>query len=92
MSSEDAEMWREYCKMKQAKKRSNKQKSTDILEQYGFHFRSHNHGIHLVIEHNCMTVDFWPSTGKWIHRQTQKKGRGIFPLMDYLRSSSAPLR
>lgn len=59
------------------KRKSNREWSTEYLRQHGFLFVSNNGGAHLVVYKDEQIYDFWPGTGLWIHRDTQKKGRGI---------------
>lgn len=34
-------------------------------------------------------VDFWPGTGKWIARDTKRKGRGVFNLLKYIKGEQS---
>ena len=72
--------------VQRTKKVDNKIKSTKILQDKNIPFDSKNNGIHLVLKPDGKTplVDFWPSTGKYIFRNTRKKGRGIFNLLKEL--------
>jgi len=59
------------------RKKSNLEKSTQILIDKGIDFKSKNNGVHLIVgEYN-----FWPSTGLFIHRRTDNPGRGIYNLL-----------
>jgi len=78
------EGWDEHKLQRQAKKRSNAIRSTQILNDKGVSFTSHNGGIHLVIEHNNHVVDYWPSTGKFIFRDMTLTGRGVYKLLKKL--------
>jgi hypothetical protein len=81
MVNEDTEMWKEFRRHKQAKKRSNLAYSTDYLTKHDIPYESHNMGVHLVVDSR---VDFWPSTGKWIVRGGGKTGRGLMGLIKWL--------
>jgi hypothetical protein len=63
---------------KKQKRKSNTQKSTQILIDKGIKFVSLNHGSHLFVDGK---IDFWPSTGKWIVRGGKKYHRGVFKLI-----------
>ena len=58
----------------QEKRARNRESSARLLEARGIRFESKNHGAHLVVEGR---IDFWPGTGKWIERGSNKKGRGV---------------
>lgn len=63
------------------KKESNQDWSTQKLIDEGIPFESKNWGNHLIVETQNGKVDFWPSTGKFIVRDTDKHGRGIRQLL-----------
>ena len=81
------EGWDEYKKERQAKKLSNKENSIRLLIEKNIYFESRNNEIHLIVKHNGFVVDFWASTGKFIFRNAQIKGRGVFNLIKYLGES-----
>lgn len=62
------------------RKSNNLKFSTQTLIDNGVNFVSKNDGIHLVINHNGIVADFWPSTGKY---QVRGKGysRGLKSLL-----------
>jgi hypothetical protein len=84
MINEETEFWKDFRKQANDKKQSNKESSTAILDSEGITYTSHNYGVHLVVTHNNKTVDYWPSTGKFINRHTGWKGRGIKKLLGHL--------
>lgn len=50
-------------------------------------FKSHNNDMHFVIGpygFNDRIIDFWPTTGKWICRETSKHGRGFDDLLIHI--------
>ncbi len=51
--------------IKKAKKLSNLEYSTKLLIDKGVEFESKNGGVHLIVSHNGLIADFWPSTGKY---------------------------
>ena len=78
-------MFYEHLREESRKNRErNKMQSTAILLRNKIDFTIHNNGVHLVVTHNGRTVDFWPSTGKFIFRNTNYKGRGVFNLIKKL--------
>ena len=81
MGSEMGEIYYAMRKAKQERKQANKANGTEKIKRSGYSFVTHNDGLHIVIENR---VDYWPSTGKFIDRQTKRKGRGILPLLKYL--------
>lgn len=58
------------------KKLSNIESSTLMLLDKGYDVDIKNNGVHLIVDWNDKTVDFWPSTGKWIVRGG-KTSRGV---------------
>ncbi len=77
---DDFRAWTEY---KKAKRRSNTEYSTKLLQGIGVKFESKNLGSHLIIEGKECLIDFWPSTGKFIPRDGTKKGRGVNNLLKH---------
>lgn len=74
----------ERSKLKRA---SNREGSPKVLESNGIPFTTKNAGAHLLIDMGTFIVDFWPGTGLWHVRSHtgQYKGRGVFPLVRYIR-------
>ena len=72
---------REESRKKRAK---NMKQSTEILVKNKINFTSYNNGVHLFVSHNGFEVDFWPTTGKFIFRNSDSKGRGVFKLIKQL--------
>jgi hypothetical protein len=64
---------------------TNQQRSCALLRFLGVEFEVKNEGVHLIVKHNGKTVDFWPSTGKYIPREPKPKhGRGVFNMLKML--------
>lgn len=64
-----------------AKRQSNSEFSIEALKRHGVEFEMLNpHGPHLRVGE----IDFWPSTGLFINRRTQKRSRGIHNLLTKL--------
>jgi hypothetical protein len=64
----------------------NREESTKILQERGIDFLSRNNGAHLIVQNNGIVVDFWPGTGKYIVRESNIEGRGVFNLIKWLAS------
>jgi len=75
------EAMKEHSKQK---KESNKRFSTNELESRDIKFESKNDGYHLIVNHFNKIADFWPYTGKFIIRNNNKKGRGVFNLIKWM--------
>lgn len=77
----DSDDWRAYREIGRTKRKRNRDNSTHILDENNIHYDSHNGGVHLVVKHNNFIADFWPSTGKYIVRGSQKYKRGVYNLL-----------
>ena len=85
MSQELADEYRSMDAIKKAKKASNLEQSTKLLELEHIDFESKNNGVHLiVIDFNGNLIDFWPSTCKWIVRNG-KTSRGVQNLIRHIK-------
>jgi hypothetical protein len=78
MSAKDLSVLGELGKARRAHNRAH---SPDILKEFGFSFATKNNGAHIVVQVALGTVDFWPGTGLWEHRETRHRGRGVFKLV-----------
>lgn len=67
------------------KKTHNKICSTSILQSMGINIEIKNNGIHIIVDNK---IDFWPTTGKYIVRKNQKKGRGVFNMIKELKRTA----
>ena len=74
----------EHREHSQAKRASNRERSTQVLVDRGVSFESKNHGAHLLVFHNGGVIDFWPGTGKFTNRTTKFTGRGVFHMLKML--------
>lgn len=80
--SDIAESFRELKKSRTLKKVANLEISTKWLIESGVEFESKNGGTHLIILIDGLRfADFWPSTGKWKLRSSNKYNRGIKRLL-----------
>ena len=66
------------------KKQANMAWSTNHLRELQIGFESKSNGIHLIVECGTEKIDFWPSTGKYIPRVSNKPGRGVRNLVKYI--------
>jgi hypothetical protein len=71
----------------QAKRASNREFSTNLLQQEGIAFTSHNQGAHLIV---AGAWNFWPGTGRWEERKGKpgippRSGRGVQRLVKILK-------
>ena len=67
------------------KRLSNREHAASRLTELGISYQSKNFGIHLIVSGKDGLIDFWPSTGKWVCRDTQQKGRGIRGVINKLK-------
>ena len=82
--SELGDIYALWDEEKKLKKKSNANKSTQLLLDNHVVFTSNNNGVHLVIEGRYCLIDFWPSTGTWIHRPSGIPRRGVFRLLGFI--------
>ena len=78
--SELGDDFKEWNKIKKAKKQENQKSSTQILISEGIEFESRNYGNHLIVQGFDCVIDFWPSTGKFMARGG-RAGRGVRNLL-----------
>lgn len=82
----DTEMWRAIRKRSQHRRQKNTESSAQVLAGYPqIQVDSRNNGVHLIVRYNGRTIDFWPSSGKWIDRAAPgAHHRGVFRLLNNL--------
>lgn len=78
---DDFKFLRELQKEKRA---NNTLSSTELLKSRNVKFESKNNGAHLIVTHGTKVVDFWPATGRFISRSSNKDARGIYNLFKYI--------
>jgi hypothetical protein len=66
--------FRELREASKARRAANRELSTEMLKTAGVRFQVSNGGAHLIVDG---VVDFWPGTGRFIHRTTKASGRGV---------------
>lgn len=77
--------YRAWCDMKRKKKIRNKSHSTQLLISKGIKFDVKNNGLHLVVYDDKEIYDFYPSTGKYSARNSNKHGRGVRNLINRIK-------
>ncbi len=79
--SDIGEIFSEMREIGKERRRHNLSSSIQILKERGIEFITLS-DIHLRIG----DYDFWPSTGKFWNRKTNKYGRGVFNLLNKIKS------
>lgn len=80
-ANEITEMWREIKQERQEKRQSNLEFSRKLLTKEGIKFEEKPNGHFIVGDY-----DFWATTGLYIHRETKKRGRGVFNLIKKIKN------
>lgn len=80
-TNETTEFWRDIRHERQERRASNKERGAFQLKSRGFKFEEKNDGQHLIVFHKGRVADYWPSSGRWIFRNTKENGYGVFNLM-----------
>ena len=80
------ELFNELKAASREKRSKNKEWSTNFLREQGIEFKSFNNGVHLRIE---PSIDFWPSTGRWIAGQYSR--RGVKELVKFIKANRRTL-
>lgn len=75
--------WNDVKQGRKEKKAENREKSPELLQEYGVAFESKNGGAHLIVKHGRHTIDFWPGTGKWRERNGISS-RGVKRLLAHI--------
>lgn len=76
--SEIGDTFNALREIRREKRLGNRNFSTQRLIDLNIPFESKNDGIHLIVRlPNDNLIDFWPSTGLWMERGTNKKMRGV---------------
>ena len=77
--------WAALAEFSKQKRRNNKEASVKLLDELHIPYETHNNGVHLIIKGPFETVDFWPSTGLWVIRESQARNRGVKNLIKFLK-------
>jgi hypothetical protein len=79
--SESIEYIKEISKINkeesQKRRANNKTNSAKLLSSIGISYEEKNNGHHLIVFNEVFTIDFWPSTGKFIIRGDERHFRGV---------------
>ena len=79
-----------YLGTKRIQRAERRLRATDALTDAGIAFETRNNGAHLILHHHGITVDVWPSTGRWKARRSSIwEGRTIESLLKNLLSGTA---
>jgi hypothetical protein len=65
------------------------EETMEILSHSGLPFENHDCGRHLIFRYGKHVIDFWPTTGRWFDRKTNRRGRWIERLLTYMLAPSA---
>ena len=79
--SDMGEMFAEWRKVKAAKRSANRETSAQALFTAGIEFATKNGGAHLIV---AGRFDFWPGTGLWVERGTNRQCRGVRSLIAHI--------
>ncbi len=80
---EQIAIWAAQKEEGKERKKRNRAHSLAILREKGITYETLSEGAgHYRIAH----FDFWPSTGKYLNRKTNKYSRGVFNLIKDLRN------
>lgn len=76
-----------YDKQESQERRArNRDSSASVLRSNGVDFDERSGGVHLIVKvSGTAAIDFWPGSGLWIERATQRRGRGVFKLVRLVR-------
>ena len=75
----------EHRKEKKAHRRSLAPRAIDVLHASGLKYKVRNEGEHYII---AGRIDWWPSSGVWIARKTNKRGVGIHSALKWLEQNA----
>lgn len=79
---EMGDLWRQHNKERKEKRWDNLDRSLSLLRKVNVKFKSFDtQGLHLLIDER---IDFWPTTGRWVVRNSKDKGRGVQQLIKYV--------
>jgi len=68
-----------------AKRSRNYEYAINTLKRENISYLLNNDGYHLIVNHNKMVIDYWPTTGKFSVRGSGIYQRGINKLMRILK-------
>lgn len=85
-----AKMFADKRQQSKQKRAANRNASKKVLQQFNVQYQECNNGAHLIIQNKEETIDFFPGTGLFIVRNTDKRARGIKCLILYLTEGKLP--
>lgn len=86
----EPEDWKDHKLEGQQRRARNRDFSPKILAEAGLRYDERNGGAHLIVYvKGKPKVDFWPGTGLWMIRGSQKKARGVRELIARCREMEA---
>lgn len=88
--SEIGETFKALKEFNREKKQNNLEYATQHLIDINIQFESKNCGLHLIVNGNGYTVDYWPTTGLFNVRGVDYKGRGINTLVGIIKGTNVP--
>lgn len=79
------DLWRSIKAQRQEKRADNRRSSEELLREAGITFENKNFGAHLIVRPSGSgaTVDFWPGTGRWTVRGTNRTAFGVHKLIEW---------
>ena len=83
--------WREHRKVTKEKRwHQNLTRIEKLGKQFKFNYTHNPANGQIVISYEGETVDFYASTGTWLHRGTKMRGSGIGGFIRWLKMIGAP--
>jgi len=87
--SDIGEVYRAMHEDRKAKRKDNTAKSSRIIRRVMENYADltmvpKNNGVHLILSRGEKTIDFWPSTGKFLVRGELRYRRGVFKVLKEL--------
>lgn len=77
----EGELWAGHKEARRAKRWRNRDQSLALLRLKGIEYQCLNEA---VAHYRIGEYDFWPTTGKFMHRRSGKTGRGVHNLVKLL--------
>jgi len=77
---EDYDAYRAHSR---GKKEKRYEQALIALAVENIHYVKKNDGVHLIINRENHTIDYWPTTGKWKVRNG-RSGYGVEKLIDFI--------
>lgn len=87
--SETVEIFQALKVISSQRRAANLKQGLKLLRESGIPFEEKNNGVHVIV-HSQPAIDYWPSTGLWIVRGSQKRSRGILNLIAYVKRKTEP--